>query len=627
MSSLQNENENTTRMPIWLVASGLVLSLVVLGLVVVVLMRPETKAKSRPVNEDANQENHMAAAKLAVGNQRDLGSCRQAISHLDKDRMTRAHEIQQTAPSSEIPASIRERFADYLRSVTSPGMDAWYLEQCLIFREIITAGDFQPVSKDPMVSLRATKALWDWVMREVALQESSNESAIKAPLHWILRRGTGTAEERACVFLAMLRHAGISGTTGCLIRFTSAESPFKLLVGTRGPDGKLNCFDPVLGLSLDKSKVPNLSRWLETGWADPDWTGKSTGKAESKRHWETATVGITVQMQALAPRNDDLVGLKQEDSFAVPKVDISKEIKDWKESFRSIGLPDALVGCDLPFLVRWHSFLPPSEGGEGKPGLVQLFSFSYVPWDLLPREILQAHPLLASIPAKQQMGMPIPQPVGERLLFGVFAPVFRNWHETTDKGRDLLLRFQFSRLVPELKQEKDEIQARVGKMFNAEEKAFLRQWIEQANTDYAQLARNPGNPTAEDSIKALWERSGPMLMTVLIPAANSRLEEIQVALVLAKHEQAAHLERKLAKKSMGTSQADVTRAWRSAADGWAQLASESHFLPPARALLARYQGEALSHAGNRTKANEIWKLNAGDDSAEARACKILSNAD
>lgn len=627
MTNYENENETMTRTPIWLVATGLVLSLTVIGLVAVVLMRPETKLKSRPVADDANQENHMAAAKLAVGNQRDLGSCRQAISHLDKDRMTRAREIQQKVPNSEIPASIMDRFADYLRSVTSPGMDAWYLEQSLIFREIILAGDFQPVSRDPMASLRATNSLWDWVMREVALQESPNESVIKAPLHWILRRGTGTAEERAFVFLAMLRHAGISGTTGCLVRFTSADSPFKILVGTRGPDGKLNFFDPVLGLSLDKSKVANLSRWLETGWSDPDWTGKSTGRAESKRHWETATVGIAVQIQSLAPRNDDLAGLKQEDSFAVPKVDISKEINEWKESFHSMGLPNALVGCDLPFLLRWHSFLPPSEGGEGKAGLVQLFSFSYVPWDLLPREILQAHPLLASIPAKQQMGMPIPQPVGERLLFGVFAPVFRTWHETPDKGRDLLLRFQFSRLVPELKQEKDEIQARVGKMFNAEEKAFLRQWIEQANTDYANLARNPGNQIAEDSIKALWERSGPMLMTVLVPAANSRLEEIQVALVLAKHEQASQLERKLAKKSVGTSQSDVMRAWRSAADGWAQLATESHFLPPARALLARLHGEALSNAGNRTKAKEVWSLNAGSDSVEARVCKILSNAD
>lgn len=606
----------------WITAFILIISL--LGLLLLASMRPASRKMETKIGTGDTVENHLISAKEALHGQRDLGSCRQAINHLNKDRITRADEIQKLSVPGAIPEAVLKKYKDYLKSTSSPGMDAWYIEECLFFREVVNSGDFQMKTKDSAGSIKAVTELWDWVMREVALLDAPLESSIKAPLHWILRRGTGTSEERALIFLAMLRHTGIHEATGCLIRFPSGESPFQLLVGIRTPDGKPHLFDPVIGLPLEKMPDVDFKQIISGNWPIGEWIGKTDNRNQMKLSWSDASFGIAVPLPALAPRNKDLSLLIPEDTHAIPAIDSSKEIADWSATLNGEGISNPKVSFDLPTLVRWPGFLPGTEGGDGILGFAQMFSFSYVPWELLPREILQAHPLLARMQVQNTLGLSLPQPVGERLMFGVFAPIFRNWHETADKGRDLLIRFQFARIVPDLKQEKDEIQGRVGKIFNEPEKAFIRSWLDDANTAYASLARNAGNPAAEEQVKSLWERSGPMLMTVLIPAANARMEEIQVALALAKHEQASQMDRRQVKKIPGNTLSETTRAWRSAAEGWAQLTTEAKAQSGAQAHIARFQGEALWKSGNPAKAKELWGLHAGTDSPDARACAVLA---
>lgn len=620
--------EPNPTLPPWAWGTVAILGVAVVVLALVASLRPVQKPRVPKGNTGEIGENNVAAARQSLSGLRDLGSCRQAVNHLNKDRIARSEEIQKLSLPKSTPEAVVANHGEYLKSVTSPGMDAWFLEECLFLREVVTAGDFQLKTRDSASGLTAATELWDWVMREVAFQDSAGESTIKAPLHWILRRGTGTAEERAVIFLALLRQSGISDVSGCLVRFTSADSPFQTLVGVLTADGKPHLFDPVVGLPLDIIPGTTFNKFVTGDWPLGDWTGKTHSRTETQGHWKNATFGIMVPLPLLAPRNNDFPGLFPEDPLAIPKVDLEAEITHWTTSLKAAGLAEPKVSLDAGELVRWPAFLPAQEGGAGNPGLAQLFSFSYVPWDLLPREVLAAHPLLARIPVQVSLGIPLPQPVGERLLFAVFAPIFRNWHETPDKGRDLLVRFQFSRVVPELKQEKEEVQGRIGKAFTETEKGLLRGWINDANTAYANLARNPGNPAAEEGVKALWERSGPMLMAVLIPASIARMEEIQVALALAKHEQASQMTRKLAKKIPGITLADTTRAWRAAAEGWAQLASDSKIQWEAKAHLSRYLGEALRKSGNLANAREIWKRQGESGrSPDSRACAILAKVE
>lgn len=621
MSATSSEQKQPIPFWVWGTAFGLVSTIVTLLLVASI--RPSSKIKLTKSGPTEIEENHLAMAKQSLDGQRDLGSCRQALNHLNKYRMTKSNELQKIPLQNDIPEAILAKHRDYLQSVTSPGMDAWYIEECLFFREIAIAGEFSVKGRDSAATIKAASELWDWIMREVALHDSPLESAIKAPLHWILRRGTGTAEERALIFLAMLRQVGIPDVYGCLIRFSSNEYPFQILVGVRTLDGTILLFDPVLGLSLQKIKNLGLENILKGNWKIEDWTGKAPSRNETNRCWNDATFGISIPLPALATRNQDLLYLCPEDPKAIPIIDTKKEIQDWYTTLKLAGISQPKVSLDMASLTRWTEFLPGIEGGNGNPGLLQLFSFSYVPWDLLPKEILEAHPLLAHLPAETGLGIPVPQPVGEKLMFGVFAPIFRSWHETAGKGRDLLVRFQFAKVVPELKQEKEEIQGRVLKRFNDAEKAYIRTWISDANTVYANLARKGANIMTDEHANSLWERSGPIFMIVLIPAANARMEEIQVALALAKHEQASQLDRKLANKVPGISYNDSVKAWRSAAEGWAQLASDGK-KPNAIAHIARYYGEAIWKSGNPSEAKKIWNQCAGAKDPDARACAILA---
>jgi hypothetical protein len=115
-----------------------------------------------------------------------------------------------------------------------------------------------------------------------------------------------------------------------------------------------------------------------------------------------------------------------------------------------------------------------------------------------------------------------------------------------------------------------------------------------------------------------------MVMLVLFPAANARMNEIQIALALSKHEQAALLERKLARRSPGVTQAEVTKAWRSASEVWSQLAGDSKAPLVAKVLSARYQGEALWRAGDIVKARTVWQENSTGELTDAKACIILA---
>lgn len=622
--------ESQQGIPAWVWLTGAALAAAVAVLVVLAFIKPEPHKKSGPVGTDLVAENPMATARESLNGRGDLASCRQAITNLNKARMAKAVTTQNASaqPSANpYPVEVPQKNLEYLSSLTSPGMDAWYLEECLYFREVLQAGDFSTKSaSDAASQLRAVTELWDWVVREVALIESKANSTLRAPLHWVLKRGMGSSEERALIFLAMLRQSGIPKTSGCLIRFSAKDAPFQLLVCVRTAEGSHHVYDPKVGLPL--FMVPGSTlQGLATGAFNYQlWTGKQVSPSEAARYFAGARCGIPVSLPALARRNIDMAELRPEDSLTVPSIEIGAETDQWKAALAAAGLTQIKVGPDLEMLDRWSQFLPSGEGGEAAPGAPLLFSFTYVPWDLLAQEVLEAHPILSRIPSSSKLGVPLPQPVGERLLFSVYAPVFRAWYETPEKGRDLLVRFQFARLVPELKQEKEDIQGRLDKTLTDEDRQYLREWIATANKLYAAMARNPGDKQTEDQIKSLWDRAGPMVMLVLFPAANARMNEIQIALALSKHEQAALMERKLARRSPGVTQAEVTKAWRSASEVWSQLAGDPKAQAGGNVFPARYQGEALWRAGDIVKARSIWEENSKGDLPDARACSILSKA-
>lgn len=153
---------------------------------------------------------------------------------------------------------LRERYQltpEEVEFVSLPGLqplDAHHLELCYRLRD---AADSLRVQSLPPV--QRARAGFDWVMRQVVF-DSSDDYLL--PPSMVFRRGRGTAEERAAVFLALLPQLNL---TGCLIAVPREKGTEKhcWLVGAIAArvDQKngqaeqrrdVYLFDPRLGLPL-----------------------------------------------------------------------------------------------------------------------------------------------------------------------------------------------------------------------------------------------------------------------------------------------------------------------------------------------------------------------------------------
>src|SRR5262249_40598123 len=103
--------------------------------------------------------------------------------------------------------------------------------------------------------------LWPPAERDAARLLPHGDRAVVVPPHLVLRRGWGSAAERALVFLGLLHQLGIDGCLGCLPGAREGPaSPWAC--GARAGDGLL-LFDPCLGLPLPGRKPGEVATLAE----------------------------------------------------------------------------------------------------------------------------------------------------------------------------------------------------------------------------------------------------------------------------------------------------------------------------------------------------------------------------
>jgi hypothetical protein len=232
--------------------------------------------------------------------------------------------------------------------------DAHYLDECALLRDAARLLDVQGSQN----TTDRAQHYFRWVMRNVYLNEQGD--------HWIpnafvLRRGFGTALERALVFLAILRQANIEG---CLVVGPERE-PKQLLVAVLDEKtSRLLLFDPRLGMALpgknDKG-VLALSEALENpALLEPFSIAKDDVK--KLEAW------LVCPLQALSPR---MLELQRGLSAHTPIV-LHQNAK---------GLHDHIAGASkIPARV-WNADLPALPGkGEGINSPTRCLSF------FLPKE-------------------------------------------------------------------------------------------------------------------------------------------------------------------------------------------------------------------------------------------------
>ena len=131
-------------------------------------------------------------------------------------------------------------------------LDAHYLEGCNLLREVEHSLMLQGLPP-----LEQAQRCFDWVMRHVVLQEG--RSALLPP-QYVLKRGQGSAAERAFVVLSLLQQvtSGPQRLDGCVIALPDKQGqPRPWLVGVliASKDApEIYVFDPRLGMAVPLPK-------------------------------------------------------------------------------------------------------------------------------------------------------------------------------------------------------------------------------------------------------------------------------------------------------------------------------------------------------------------------------------
>ncbi len=141
-----------------------------------------------------------------------LARCRESVSllnkHLDQDPAKKTL-IAKLVPDKKTLTDIYGLNLNEIQYVSDPRfntVDAYHLELCFRLRDVVH--NLRWKSLPPL--LRAEEA-FQWTNRQVALHHSEEELLYPG---FVLQRGSGSAEQRALLFLALLPHLDLAG---CMI--------------------------------------------------------------------------------------------------------------------------------------------------------------------------------------------------------------------------------------------------------------------------------------------------------------------------------------------------------------------------------------------------------------------------
>ncbi len=628
-----NEEADSTGLPgwVWLVIGTVLVA--VAGLAFLALQPPAGKA-DREVKKESVEEKPDPArdARLALAQSRDVDSCKKAILLVNQ-----VESAGSPGQKVQIPG-LSQSDADYLLSGSFPPADAWYWSEQAFLKAVVQGNELAP-APGRQLSLAHLVDLWDWSMRSVRLSDLAMEDPENrgiSPLYQVIRRGTGTAEERGLVFLELMNQlVGSSasfGPAGCLVKTQrSASDPFHLLVAFQPePSGPVFMGDPRTGRLLGSPWSPlALDDLLRDGAWITAFGSKGETLGDLKLSLNGATFLVPFPLASLAERQKRAQGqlFSANDSPLLYR-ESAPMVSRVRDALSKASLAEPKVVVDPNYLVRLLRFLPKTEGGRDSGISKQGTELSMIPWDTLPAELVpQSVQSVAGIVLNSQqegglagtdlenlsrllqpdspgrpekLGALIPEAVNVRMTLAVFGGVFLDWQTALNKGRDLLVRGDFNRIVPDLIQEKEDLERKVAAT-SPKSRQDLAAWARDAGRQMSKSADEPGETPEEKMIR----QASPLLVYLADRVAQVRLPEVQLALAQARHEQAAIADRKARGNKQNQQASDRLRHWNAAALAWGALAKD---LQGKRlgAYARLWQGIALHHAGDLDGARQSW---------------------
>lgn len=592
---------------------------------------PQSKSTS-PSTAATSSNEALESAREKLSKQVDLFSCRAALqqlnAHLGRSNVDRPPSLtdEEKARLTQELGLNKDELAE-IGSTTFTLLDAHHLDQCFLFRDIARSFDM-----DFLPPIDQARILFDWVVRQVR-QEPRDDAVI--PEQYALRRGRGTAYERALIFLGLLDQLSIDGALVSFPQKVQDQIVQRWMPGVLvGSD--LYLFDCHLGLALPAGE--NRVATLRELRAKPDQL--QSLQADAKHRYDItpeqvqkAEIYVGCPLSALAPRMrylETALGSGNRVSLADDVFARQERIRKalggavpvhmWKEP----GDPQA------PTRIL-RQFLPSDEGGVDTrhsypvsqlPGFAgpleaelqmpvtrrDFLRFEMVPWTALPKPIRDL-PCLVEIGFKPRM---------------VFSLMFEPFYLLPQQPRDMILRGQLDEAVRALVANRDQIeQTRQAVSSRPSLTQEVMDWTQRAKEVQADFLRSRDRilkegrtPEGQEALKgqidaarapvdAMW-KGGEKLLTLLMANAwaDAMGGDISYYLALSKQEQAERLQIQLRRPDASRLDAE-TRAlqelWANSASWWETFEQENASAPSLAAARALHARVSLAR-GNRNKA-------------------------
>ncbi len=516
-------------------------------------------------------------------------------------------------------------------------LDNHHLFRCFLMRDAAKALEVKGVRGKTGTAARETPLdqavrAFAWVMREVRLRDGDSANA---PPSYVVRRGTGSAMERALIFADLLEQLGNPETPEPeLLAFllflpNGSGVPRLWTCGVlAGASQEVYLFDPALGLPLPGPKGEGIAT-LAQALAMPDVLAQMN--LDDKHRYPVAMeqarkaqAQLVCPLSALSPRmrylQDKLLGPALRVRLAYDAARAKARVET--ACAAALGKPMA-VSLSKSNSTLLRRFLSVDEGGTDTTYLEQRFMVAMVPWSAMPAEFLDER----RFPPKIGLGARV------RELFA--APFIRN---TVDSGlaRDLLLRGRYGSALPVLVEERAQWRNQREQAVNAknlERKAM--EWLDSATAVYArqlQAATPSERADAERSIKAVWggERARPIYVIINAAAAAAREPETVYQLGLCSQEQAEQMQARLdVQAKVGVAQEPrekekAAAAWRKALSDWRRF-EEDYPDHPDRHAASQMRGRAASMLGDNRATMDAWqKVPASANALESLASLYLA---
>lgn len=643
---------------LFLVGWVLLPALLLVGVLVALLRtRPEGPATNGP-DRITLDENLLARVRSTLAKQTDLATCRDVVGQLNT-HLQRADDHKVPSLSEADRSRLRQQSGldeaelDEVVRPTFTALDARHLADCFLFRDAARSLELAPQQTDgkavAQTPLDRATAAFAWTVRQVRLDgRDLSPDGAPAPPADVLRRGHGTALERALVFLAVLEQFGLDedeavGLQGFLLSLPGKGDERRLWAcGVLAGSGEAGIwlFDPRLGLPLpgaDGEGIATLAAARDTAAVLARLKAGELRYDVTAEQAKTAILDVVCPLSAAAPRmlllqNRLLRDRTWHDQALPPQVRV-RLAEDPQALLERVRQAVVRSGGRREDVRLWpggaavlRRFLPPEEGGGDQgvrvplrilPGFVAaddpsegvlrrqlIFQWQAVPWEGFPAYFRDASTFRWDSPLGQEIRM-------------IYAGPFLRSLTETGSPRDLLLRGRFSRAVPELVREQEQaVEMRRRLQQAGDLQAGLDEWTRRAVAVYADLVRARGTPEeglARSRVAALraWKPDEPIALLLGGSVAGPRGAWLAYQLALCRHEQAERHEQRLALARRagvalpGEAQ-QARKTWTDAEDYWREYL-ETYPGRPGVAAARRLRGEALVRLGRGDEAAAVWK--------------------